>query len=371
MKRSQTLSNDLAHVRSLLEEEQEKTRVLKRTVGNHNHRHFLFLFVVLVEIFFFPDEAETRRREELIVHLEMVISGQKQEISVLQSRLSVLEAEAATAASARALDHDGESELSEATSNVFSEQIKMLQTKLTHERSWRQGLEVELKALQRGALSLHDVIVRQARVIEKAEVRLNADERSKVRVTTLRREKAKVLKEARKAHGASASHLLMLGDIISFAGTMDVLGEDKGTSLANLSAALDAYVRANQTANKKLRKRFGQLKQDAQLQLSDAIQDRAEGASLQLTDAQGKALSDALADYVSRQQLEVRADARDKRLFERLDKILSSDLSSKACRKILSDAVERYCSTVGTNSMTSFELLDSATNAYCSDKYGQ
>lgn len=35
LKRSQTLSNDLAHVRSLLEEEQEKTRVLKRTVGNH------------------------------------------------------------------------------------------------------------------------------------------------------------------------------------------------------------------------------------------------------------------------------------------------------------------------------------------------
>jgi hypothetical protein len=31
--RSQSLTSDLAHVRSLLEEEQERTRVLKRTVG--------------------------------------------------------------------------------------------------------------------------------------------------------------------------------------------------------------------------------------------------------------------------------------------------------------------------------------------------
>lgn len=203
-----------------------------------------------------------------------------------------------------------------------------------------------------------------------------------------------MFQDARNVHGPSASHLLMLGDVIQFAGTMDVLGDDKGASLSNLSAALDAYIRANQTANKKLRKRFVQLKQDAQLKLPDAIQDRAEGASLQLPDAQHRALQSALGDFVARQQLDARVAPHDRLLFDKLDKILAEPLKveiqkalsqkfcdgclfkakglsegPKVCRKLLADAVEEFCAKQGSSSLTSFELLDAAVDCYCSEKF--
>jgi hypothetical protein len=171
----------------------------------------------------------------------------------------------------------------------------------------------------------------------------------------------------------------MLGDVIQFAGTMDVLGDDKGASLNNLTAALDSYIRANQTANKKLRKRYVQLKQDAQLKLPDAIQDRADGASLQLSESQRRALQSALSDFVSRQQLDARVAPRDKRLFDKLDAVLDEPLmkakredSAKICRKVLADAVEELCAKQGgASSMSSFELLDTAVDCYCSDKFTQ
>jgi hypothetical protein len=128
-----------------------------------------------------------------------------------------------------------------------------------------------------------------------------------------------IAKDARKAHGASASHLLMLGDVIMFAATTDVLGEDKakndkeasvsrshsslkkGASLRTLSSSLEAYVRARQTAGKKLRKRHGQLQQDAHQSSSSSSSRAIEAAPLLLSASAQTALQAALADYVSRQ----------------------------------------------------------------------
>jgi hypothetical protein len=96
--------------------------------------------------------------------------------------------------------------------------------------------------------------------------------------------------------------------------------------LQSLTNSLEAYIRVNQTANKKLRKRYGQLKQDAQLKSKDAIQDRPDVSSIKLSDKQDAEIVAALADFVKRQQLESRVIVRDSDLFERLDKTLEEPL---------------------------------------------
>jgi hypothetical protein len=71
--------------------------------------------------------------------------------------------------------------ISPATSHAFMEEAQALQTKLTHERSWRVAVESEVKVLQRILLALHAIIQRQSILLQpvrlEATARLDSTER--------------------------------------------------------------------------------------------------------------------------------------------------------------------------------------------------
>jgi hypothetical protein len=259
-----------------------------------------------------------------------------------------------------------ENALSEATRNVFAEQVKLLQTKVTHEHSWRRGVEQEVKALQRVVLGLHDVIARQAQVIQASEVRMTPQQRSAVRVATLRKEKVKRLRDARKVHGPSASRLLMLADVIQFASTTDVFGEDKGESQRSLAGAIENYIRADQTANKKLRKKYGDLKRDAfadkQPELAVAV--AAEPAPV-LSASQYAQIAAVFEDFVGRQHLEARVASTDELVFAVLDAVvlpLVRGRQDDALYRLLKQTVAKFAE--GKGGLAAYEVLHRVVEKY-------
>ncbi len=271
-----------------------------------------------------------------------------------------------------------ENALSEATRNVFAEQVKLLQTKVTHEHSWRLGVEQEVKALHRVVLHLHDVISRQALVIQSSEVRMPPEQRKAVKVATLRKEKVKRLRDARKAHGPSASRLLMLADVIQFASTTDVFGEDKGESLRSLAGAIENYIRADQTATKKLRKKHGELKRDAFGETAAATAAAAgqSGAIVRagLSESQYARVAEVFDEFVRRQQLDARVVNTDESVFRVLDAVVLPVVQHErdrglALSTVLKNAVEKFAEEKG--GLAAYEVLHRVVERYCELRWKQ
>jgi hypothetical protein len=112
-------------------------------------------------------------------------------------------------------------------------------------------------------VALHDLIERQAAVlkyVQKEHVGKSA--RGTVKVATLRKEKVRKLKDTRDVYGPSASKILMLTDVVQYAGALDVLDDNFVEGDEALSKAIDTYIRADKTVTKKLRKRYGELKKN-------------------------------------------------------------------------------------------------------------
>ncbi len=238
---------------------------------------------------------------------------------------------------------------------------------MTHEHSWRRGVEQEVKALQRVVLCLHDVIARQAQVVQASEVRMTPQQRSAVRVATLRKEKVKRLRDARKVHGPSASRLLMLADVIQFASTTDVFGEDKGESLRSLAGAIENYIRADQTANKKLRKKYGDLKRDAFAEKQQEHQQQVQQLEVApaLSASQYAQVAAVFEDFVGRQHLEARVASTDERVFAVLDAVvlpLARGHTAEALGRLLKHAVDRFAE--GKGGLTAYEVLHRVIETY-------
>ncbi len=353
LRAKQSLATELSRMRTLLEEEQDRYRTLKAAT----------------------DDTEMQRRGELVVQLENVIHGQKNEIAVLQSRVTQLEGVMAASERSATLGDEGaaaeENALSEATRNVFAEQVKLLQTKVTHEHSWRLGVEQEVKALQRVILHLHDVISRQAQVIQASEIRMAPDQRKAVKVATLRKEKVKRLRDARKAHGPSASRLLMLADVIQFASTTDVFGDDKGESQRSLAAAIENYIRADQTASKKLRKKHGDLKRDA---FGESAAQNGAIVRAGLNDSQYARVAEMFDDFVRRQQLDARVVNADENVFRVLDAVVLPVVQHEkdrglALSTVLKNCVEKFAE--GKGGLAAYEVLHRVVERYCELRWQQ
>ena len=223
------------------------------------------------------------------------------------------------------------------------------------------------------------MITRQAQVVQASEVRMSPQDRSAVRVTTLRKEKVKRLRDARKVHGPSASRLLMLADVIQFAGTTDVFGEDKGESLRALAGAIENYIRADQTANKKLRKKHGELKRDAfgdeqqppQQQRQVAKAAPAPAPAPALSAAQYSQVAAAFEEFVGRQQLEVRVANSDERLFAALDAaaLPAARHDGQALWQLLKRAVDRFAEERG--GLAAYEVLHRVAERYSELRWQQ
>ncbi len=103
------------------------------------------------------EAAEAQRRKLTIQQLEQVVAAQKDEIRALEARLSPEDG----ATLSKMVAGSAGPVVSSATSHVFMEEASALQTKLTHERSWRAAVESEVKVLQRVVLALHATLQRQ------------------------------------------------------------------------------------------------------------------------------------------------------------------------------------------------------------------
>ena len=325
--RSRELSSDLSHLRSVAEEQREKIRMYAASM----------------------DESEMLRRAQAIANLEQVTREQQKENSLMQERLDVTE-------KALQLYRDAEEEggggntLSDETRRLFAKQSKLLQTKLTHEQSWRRGVEQETRALQRVMLALHEAL---ERLIGGA----NNDLGEKTIISTARRERSRNVRKTRAMHGSTASKISLLSDIIQHAAAFDG-GQD---SHAILNEALEAYIRADETASKKLRKKYAQLEMDAtgDRPLPVAPQDKRMVLSLAgalLDDDSYAHVQSAFEVFVRSYEDGAKSVNYDERLFARLD---SLDVVH-----VLQQAFERFMTEQGRRGMQVYEVLRRAIDAY-------